>query len=83
MPALVDNDVNIMAVGEHWSTWRDEALLMFVKIGTGIGSGFVAGGHVHRGADGAAARGNKAARICAAELDRSAWRPPCVRDFFR
>ena len=54
VPALVDNDVNIMAVGEHWSTWRDEPFLLFVKIGTGIGSGFVAGGHVHRGADGAA-----------------------------
>jgi predicted NBD/HSP70 family sugar kinase len=53
-PALVDNDVNIMAVGEHWSNWRDEAFLLFVKIGTGIGSGIVAGGHVHRGADGAA-----------------------------
>lgn len=52
--ALVDNDVNIMAVGEHWSRWRDEAFLMFVKIGTGIGCGLVAGGHVHRGADGAA-----------------------------
>jgi predicted NBD/HSP70 family sugar kinase len=54
VPALVDNDVNIMAVGEHWSNWRDEAFLLFVKIGTGIGSGVVAGGHVHRGADGAA-----------------------------
>ena len=54
VPALVDNDVNIMAVGEHWAHWRDEGFLLFVKIGTGIGSGFVAGGHVHRGADGAA-----------------------------
>lgn len=54
VPALVDNDVNIMAIGEHWSTWRDEAFLLFVKMGTGIGSGIVAGGHVHRGADGAA-----------------------------
>jgi predicted NBD/HSP70 family sugar kinase len=54
VPALVDNDVNIMAVGEHWSNWREEAFLLFVKIGTGIGSGIVAGGHVHRGADGAA-----------------------------
>jgi predicted NBD/HSP70 family sugar kinase len=27
---------------------------MFVKVGTGIGCGIVAGGHVHRGADGAA-----------------------------
>ena len=54
VPALVDNDVNIMALGEHWSTWRHEAFLLFVKMGTGIGSGIVAGGHVHRGADGAA-----------------------------
>ena len=54
MPALVDNDVNIMAVGEHWATWRDETFLLFVKIGTGIGSGIVADGRVHRGADGAA-----------------------------
>jgi len=54
VPALVDNDVNIMAVGEHWANWRDQSFLMFVKIGTGIGSGFVADGHVHRGADGAA-----------------------------
>ena len=54
VPALVDNDVNIMAVGEHWAHWRDEQFLMFVKIGTGIGCGIVAGGHVHRGADGAA-----------------------------
>jgi predicted NBD/HSP70 family sugar kinase len=52
--ALVDNDVNIMAVGEHWSRWRDQPFLMFVKVGTGIGCGLVAGGHVHRGADGAA-----------------------------
>jgi len=54
VPALVDNDVNIMAVGEHWTSWPDEDFLLFVKIGTGIGSGIVARGHVHRGADGAA-----------------------------
>ena len=54
VPALVDNDVNIMAIGEHWTHWPDEAFLMFVKVGTGIGCGIVAGGHVHRGADGAA-----------------------------
>ena len=54
VPALVDNDVNIMALGEHWSHWREHAFLMFVKVGTGIGCGIVASGHVHRGADGAA-----------------------------
>ena len=53
-PVFVDNDVNIMALGEHWSHWRDTDHLLFVKVGTGIGSGIVAGGDIHRGAQGAA-----------------------------
>jgi predicted NBD/HSP70 family sugar kinase len=51
---LVDNDVNIMALGEHWTNWRDTDHLLFVKVGTGIGSGIVAGRAIHRGAEGAA-----------------------------
>src|ERR671924_46315 len=51
---LVDNDVNIMALGEHWSRWRDTAHLLFVKVGTGIGCGIVADRRIHRGAEGAA-----------------------------
>jgi len=55
VPVLVDNDVNIMALGEYWSYWRDTARdLLFVKVGTGIGCGIVAGGRIHRGAQGAA-----------------------------
>jgi predicted NBD/HSP70 family sugar kinase len=54
VPALVDNDVNIMALGEHWSEWGNEGFLLFVKIGTGIGSGIVTSGRIHRGAEGAA-----------------------------
>jgi predicted NBD/HSP70 family sugar kinase len=53
-PVLVDNDVNIMALGEHFSHWRDCDQLMFIKVGTGIGCGVVAEGHIHRGAQGAA-----------------------------
>jgi predicted NBD/HSP70 family sugar kinase len=53
-PVLVDNDVNIMALGEHWSNWRECEHLLFIKVGTGIGCGIVAGGHIHRGAQGAA-----------------------------
>jgi predicted NBD/HSP70 family sugar kinase len=53
-PVLVDNDVNIMALGEHWANWRDTEHLMFVKVGTGIGCGIVAGRTIHRGAQGAA-----------------------------
>jgi predicted NBD/HSP70 family sugar kinase len=54
VPVLVDNDVNAMAVGEHWSHWRDERDLLFVKVGTGIGCGIVAEGRIYRGAQGAA-----------------------------
>jgi predicted NBD/HSP70 family sugar kinase len=53
-PVLVDNDVNIMALGEHWTHWRAHEHLLYVKIGTGIGCGVVSGGHIHRGAQGAA-----------------------------
>lgn len=55
VPVLVDNDVNIMALGEYWADWRDSARdLLFVKVGTGIGSGIVVDGRIHRGAQGAA-----------------------------
>jgi predicted NBD/HSP70 family sugar kinase len=54
VPVLVDNDVNIMAVGEHWSNWADQESLLFIKIGTGIGCGLIAGWRIHRGAQGAA-----------------------------
>jgi predicted NBD/HSP70 family sugar kinase len=51
---LVDNDVNIMARGEHWVHWRGTSHLLLVKVGTGIGCGIVEDGHIHRGARGAA-----------------------------
>jgi predicted NBD/HSP70 family sugar kinase len=53
-PVLVDNDVNIMAAGEHWSQWRTSPYLLFVKVATGIGCGIITDGRIHRGAQGAA-----------------------------
>ena len=53
-PVLVDNDVNIMALGEHRTHWARTEHLLLVKVGTGIGCGIVADGHIHRGARGAA-----------------------------
>jgi predicted NBD/HSP70 family sugar kinase len=51
---LVDNDVNLMALGEHQASYPDLQHLLFVKVGTGIGCGIIIGGRLHRGADGAA-----------------------------
>jgi predicted NBD/HSP70 family sugar kinase len=53
-PVLVDNDVNIMALGEHATTYADVEHLLYVKVATGIGAGLISGGRLHRGAQGAA-----------------------------
>jgi glucokinase-like ROK family protein len=54
-PVVVDNDVNIMAVGEvHGGVAHAASNLLFVKIGTGIGCGIYLGGEVYRGTDGCA-----------------------------
>ncbi len=54
-PVWVDNDVNVLALGE----WRSGIALghqdvVVVKIGTGIGAGIISDGHIHRGAQGSA-----------------------------
>jgi predicted NBD/HSP70 family sugar kinase len=56
VPTIVDNDVNVMALGDYEAKWRGEGThdLLFVKYGTGIGCGVVADGKVYRGADGTA-----------------------------
>ena len=54
VPVLVDNDVNIMALGEYWAMDPKVEDFIFVKVGTGIGSGLILGGLLHRGANGAA-----------------------------
>jgi glucokinase-like ROK family protein len=54
-PVVVDNDVNIMAMGERYGGVAHSVdNLLFVKIGTGIGCGIYLHGEVYRGTDGCA-----------------------------
>ncbi|GAB2832441.1 ROK family transcriptional regulator [Streptomyces daliensis] len=54
-PVMVDNDVNLMAMGEMQAgVARPVRDFFCVKIGTGIGCGVVVGGEVHRGTTGSA-----------------------------
>ena len=54
-PAVVDNDVNIMAIGErHGGVAHSVDDFLFIKIGTGIGCGIYLSGEVYRGTDGCA-----------------------------
>ncbi|GLY85283.1 ROK family transcriptional regulator [Actinoallomurus iriomotensis] len=54
-PGLVDNDVNIMALGElHAGSARSVHDVLLVKLGTGVGCGILIDGEIYRGASGSA-----------------------------
>src|SRR5690625_81836 len=53
-PIFVDNDVNIMALGEHAARWLHVKDLVFIKVSSGIGAGIILDGALRRGALGAA-----------------------------
>jgi predicted NBD/HSP70 family sugar kinase/biotin operon repressor len=51
----IENDVNLAAIGEHWrGNSRTVQNFAFIAVGTGIGMGIFAGGHLVRGARGSA-----------------------------
>lgn len=54
VPVLVDNDVNIMALGERTAHWAEHENFLFIKVATGIGSGIISNGELQRGANGTA-----------------------------
>jgi glucokinase-like ROK family protein len=52
---VVDNDVNVMALGEmNQGAGKGVDNLIFVKIGTGIGAGIICEGKIYRGSSGCA-----------------------------
>lgn len=53
-PVLVDNDANVLALGERAVAWPDVDDLVYVKVATGIGAGIISGGRLLHGAEGAA-----------------------------
>lgn len=53
-PVYVDNDANLMALGEQTAHYPDCPTLVLVKVATGIGAGVVVDGQVYRGIDGGA-----------------------------
>src|SRR5581483_653644 len=54
VPVLLENDVNLAAVGEHWKgRGRGLQNMVFVSVGTGVGSGIIVNGELYRGSTGA------------------------------
>ncbi|WDH78206.1 ROK family protein [Microbacterium esteraromaticum] len=54
LPAHVENDANAMAMGEFVERGQRVSELVFVKAGSGIGCGIIAGGELYRGFRGVA-----------------------------
>ncbi len=55
VPVFVDNDANLGALAEHWwGAGRGIDDLVYIKIGNGIGAGYILGGELYRGAKGTA-----------------------------
>lgn len=49
-PIYIDNDVNSVVLGEHWKgVAKDLSNLIYIAIGTGIGSGIILNGSLYRG----------------------------------
>jgi len=53
VPAVVDNDANLLGLGEQRRIYPTAHLVLFVKIGTGIGASVIIDGALLRGSDAA------------------------------
>jgi len=56
LATLVENDVNLAALGEFWigAGQRTSKNMLFISVGTGIGAGIIIDGELYRGATNAA-----------------------------
>lgn len=75
---LVDNDVNIMALGERAVAWPDIDDFVFVKLATGIGAGIISGGVLQRGAQSIAGHIGHLPVARAADVDCPCGNTGCV-----
>lgn len=74
VPVRLENDINLAALGEQWrGIARGIDDFLFLSIGTGMGSGLVLGGELHRGRNGAAGELDYALAGVPDELD------PCAQ----
>jgi glucokinase len=54
VPIVVDNDVNLAVLGEHWfGAGQESSNLVLIAVGTGVGAGIMLDGALYRGHTGA------------------------------
>lgn len=53
-PTLIDNDANLLALGERMLVWPEVDDLIYVKVASGVGAGLLVSGQLAHGTQGAA-----------------------------
>jgi glucokinase len=57
-PVRIGNDANLAALAEAtWGAGRDSSIVLYVTVGTGVGTGIVIDGHIYSGRFGGASEG--------------------------
>lgn len=72
VPGFLENDANVMALGEYLANFRNCPSFLFVKVATGIGAGIIVDGQLNRGATGGSGD------IGHIRLDESPTQPQCA-----
>ena len=79
LEVVLENDINLAALGEQWrGVARGVDDFAFLSVGTGMGSGLVLGGELHRGRNGAAGEVDYALAGIPGDLDPSAEALPAL-----
>jgi predicted NBD/HSP70 family sugar kinase len=79
LEVVLENDINLAALGEQWrGVARGVDDFAFLSVGTGMGTGLVLGGELHRGKNGAAGEVDYALAGIPGDLDPSAEALPAL-----
>jgi predicted NBD/HSP70 family sugar kinase len=78
VPVVVENDANLIALGENGRRAEPHGDLVVASVDAGIGCGFIVGGHLYRGADGMAGDISHTAVAGGPDLPCSCGRSGCL-----
>jgi glucokinase len=79
LPVRLDNDANAAGLAEAvWGAGRDYRYVLYITIGTGIGTALVLDRHIYYGRTGAAAEGGHMTIDCRGDVLCGCGKPGCI-----
>jgi len=81
LPVMIENDVNLSALGESWfGIGKDYSDLAFIRVGTGIGMGLILNGSLYRGTRDMAGE-IRHMPLHIGEMKNAAWEPSSIEHY--